>query len=105
MKSDFTGPVNIGSEEMVSINELAQIAIDISGKDIKITNIDGDQFLNKYGFKCPTGVRGRNSDNKLYKEKVGWESSMTLRDGMKKTYTWIQEMVNKKKYGKSSDSN
>jgi nucleoside-diphosphate-sugar epimerase len=105
MESDFTGPVNIGSEEMVSINELAQIAIDISGKDIKITNIDGDQFLNKYGFKCPTGVRGRNSDNKLYKEKVGWESSMTLRDGMKKTYTWIQEMVNKKKYGKSSDSN
>jgi hypothetical protein len=50
-------------------------------------------------------VRGRNSDNKLYKEKVGWESSMTLRDGMKKTYTWIQEMVNKKKYGKSSNSN
>jgi nucleoside-diphosphate-sugar epimerase len=90
---------------MVSINELAQIAIDISGKDIKITNIDGDEFVNKYGFKCPTGVRGRNSDNKLYKEKVGWESSMTLRDGMKKTYTWIQEMVNKKKYGKSSDSN
>jgi nucleoside-diphosphate-sugar epimerase len=105
MESDFTGPVNIGSEEMVSINELAQIAIDISGKDIKITNIDGDEFVNKYGFKCPTGVRGRNSDNKLYKEKVGWESSMTLRDGMKKTYTWIQEMVNKKKYGKSSDSN
>jgi nucleoside-diphosphate-sugar epimerase len=90
---------------MVSINELAQIAIDISGKDIKITNIDGDEFVNKYGFKCPTGVRGRNSDNKLYKEKVGWESSMTLRDGMKKTYTWIQEMVNKKKYGKSSNSN
>lgn len=105
MESDFTGPVNIGSEEMVSINELAQIAIDISGKDIKITNIDGDEFVNKYGFKCPTGVRGRNSDNKLYKEKVGWESSMTLRDGMKKTYTWIQEMVNKKKYGKSSNSN
>jgi len=106
MESDFTGPVNIGSEEMVSINELAQLAIDISGKDIKIINIDGDDFLNKYGFKCPIGVRGRNSDNKLYREKVGWESTLTLKDGMEKTYKWINEMVRKKKtYVKGSDSN
>jgi len=106
MESDFTGPVNIGSEEMVSINELAQLAIDISGKDIKIINIEGDDFLNKYGFKCPTGVRGRNSDNKLYKEKVGWESTLTLRDGMEKTYKWINEMVRQKKtYVKGSNSN
>jgi nucleoside-diphosphate-sugar epimerase len=106
MDSDFIGPVNIGSEEMVSINELAQLAIDISGKDIKIINIEGDDFLNKYGFKCPTGVRGRNSDNKLYKEKVGWESTLTLRDGMEKTYKWIDEMVRQKKtYVKGSNSN
>lgn len=106
MESDFTGPVNIGSEEMVSINELAQLAIDISGKDIKIINIDGDDFSNKYGFKCPIGVRGRNSDNKLYREKVGWESTLTLKDGMEKTYKWINEMVRKKKtHVKGSNSN
>jgi len=106
MESDFTGPVNIGSEEMVSINELAQLAINISGKNIKITNIDGDEFIKKYGFKCPTGVRGRNSDNKLYKEKVGWESTMSLKEGMEKTYEWINKMVQQKKtYVKISNSN
>jgi len=93
MESDFMGPVNIGSEEMVSINELAQMAIDISGKDISIKNIDGQEFIDKYGFKCPTGVRGRNSDNKLYKEKIGWEVSEPLLVGMKKTYAWINEKV------------
>ncbi|RKS26399.1 nucleoside-diphosphate-sugar epimerase [Flavobacterium endophyticum] len=93
MKSDFLGPVNIGSEEMVSINELAQMAIDLSGKDIKIKNIDGQEFIDKYGFKCPTGVRGRNSDNKLYKEKIGWEVSEPLKAGMVKTFSWINEMV------------
>jgi GDP-D-mannose 3',5'-epimerase len=71
MDSDFKGPVNIGSEEMVSINELAQMAIDISGKDLKIKNIQGEEFVTKYGFTCPLGVRGRNSDNKLYQEKIG----------------------------------
>jgi len=90
MKSEFIGPVNIGSEEMVSINQLAQMAIDISGKNIKIHNLGGQDFLDKYGFKCPTGVRGRNSDNKLYREKVGWEVSQPLIDGMKKTYEWIK---------------
>ena len=93
MKSDFLGPVNIGSEEMVSINQLAQMAIDISGKDVTIKNIGGQEFIDKYGFKCPTGVRGRNSDNRLYKEKVGWEVSEPLHDGMVKTFTWINEMV------------
>jgi nucleoside-diphosphate-sugar epimerase len=97
MESDFVEPVNIGSEEMVTINELAQIAIDLSGKDIKIKNIEGETFVNKYGFPCPLGVRGRNSDNKLYREKVGWESKLTLREGMEKTYSWIEEQVIKNK--------
>ena len=106
MESEFTEPVNIGSEEMVSMNELAQLVINISGKDVKITNIDGDEFFNKYGFKCPTGVRGRNSDNKLYKEKVGWESTMSLKEGMEKTYNWIDKMVHlKKTYAKITNSN
>ena len=93
-QDEFNGPVNIGSEEMVPINELAQIAIDCSGKDIKINNIDGQDFIDKYGFPCPLGVRGRNSDNKLYKEKLGWEPTMTLREGMAKTFEWINEQVN-----------
>lgn len=97
MESDFLGPVNIGSEEMVTINQLAQMAIDISGKDIKINNIGGQDFIDKYGFNCPVGVRGRNSDNKLYKEKVGWEVSQPLRTGMEKTYNWINNQVNEEK--------
>ena len=94
MKSNFLGPVNIGSEEMVSINELAQMAIDISGKNISIKNIYGEEFLNKYGFKCPVGVRGRNSDNTLFKEKIGWVVSEPLEKGMKDTYSWINNQVN-----------
>jgi len=94
MESDFIGPVNIGSEEMVSINQLAQMAIDISGKKVSIDNISGREFIDKYGFKCPTGVRGRNSDNKLYKEKVGWEVSQPLIDGMRKTFEWINAQTN-----------
>ena len=92
-QDEFNGPVNIGSEEMVTINELAQIAIDISGKNLKIKNIFGDEFYQKYGFKCPMGVRGRNSDNKLYKEKMGWEPTQSLKIGMVKTYTWINDKV------------
>ena len=95
MRQDkFIGPVNIGSEEKVTINQLAQMAIDISKKDVKLYNIDGDDFIDKYGFPCPVGVRGRNSDNKLYKEKMGWEVSMPLIDGMKKTYEWIKKQTN-----------
>jgi nucleoside-diphosphate-sugar epimerase len=96
MKSDFTGPVNIGSEEMVTINRLAELAIEISGKDITINNLGGQDFIDKYGFSCPTGVRGRNSDNKLYREKIGWEVSMSLREGMEKTFRWIDQQVNMK---------
>ena len=95
MQSDFTGPVNIGSEEMISINNFAQMAIDISGKNVIIHNIDGDEFKNKYGHPCPIGVNGRNSDNKLYQEKIGWSVSQPLIEGMKKTYSWIKEQVNK----------
>ncbi|MDA8734327.1 NAD-dependent epimerase/dehydratase family protein [Flavobacteriaceae bacterium] len=95
MNSKFMGPVNIGSEEMISINNLAQMAINISNKKIKIKNIDGQEFIDKYGFKCPLGVKGRNSDNKLYKSKIGWSVSETLIDGMKNTFTWIEEQVKK----------
>ncbi len=93
MEVNFTGPVNIGSEEMVTINELAQMAIDISGKNLNIRNILGEDFINKYGFKCPLGVRGRNSDNELYRKIVGWEVSRSLFDGMQKTYEWIEKQV------------
>lgn len=93
MQSTFQGPVNIGSEEMVTINQLAQMAIDISGKNIRIKNIMGQEFFDKYGFKCPVGVRGRNSDNRLYREKIGWEVSQPLREGMERTFHWINAQV------------
>lgn len=82
MNSDFTGPVNIGSEEMISINDFAQMAIDLSGKKLKIKNIEG-----------PTGVRGRNSDNKLLQEKLNWQPSLSLLEGMQKTYQWIEQQI------------
>jgi len=88
---DFQGPVNIGSEEMISINEFAQMAIDISGKHVKITNIQGQEFKDKYGFPCPIGVRGRNSDNSLIREKLGWDYEQPLKVGMEKTFKWIDE--------------
>ncbi len=98
MRQDsFSGPVNIGSEEMVTINDLANMAINLSGKSIAIHNIMGEEFMLKYGFRCPVGVRGRNSDNKLYRENIGWEVSMLLLEGMEKTYTWIKEQVEKNK--------
>jgi GDP-D-mannose 3',5'-epimerase len=96
MESDFEGPVNIGSEEMVTINQLASMAIAISEKEITIKNIDGEEFEHKYGFKCPLGVKGRNSDNKMYREKIGWEVSQPLSVGLKKTYQWIKSQVDKK---------
>ncbi len=94
MDSDFSGPVNIGSEEMVTINELAKMAIKLSGKNITVKNIYGDEFKEKYGFKCPTGVKGRNSDNKLYKEKINWVVSEPLISGLTLTYNWIDKNVN-----------
>jgi nucleoside-diphosphate-sugar epimerase len=93
---DFYGPVNIGSEVKVTINQLAEMAINISGKNIKINNLGGQDFIDKFGFACPTGVRGRNSDNKFYREKIGWEVSLPLKEGMIKTFNWINEQVNKK---------
>lgn len=85
MKSeDFIGPVNIGSEEMVTINELAEMVAKIAGKNITIKHIDG-----------PLGVRGRNSDNTLIKEKLGWAPSESLEKGLKRTYKWINEQIKK----------
>ena len=80
VQSDFTGPVNIGSEEMVSINQLVDIAAKVAGKEVEKNHIDG-----------PLGVRGRNSNNDLIREKLGWDYSMTLEEGIKKTYDWINE--------------
>jgi len=96
-QEEFYGPVNIGSEEMVTINQLAEMALKIADKKERsyIKNIAGEEFKNKYGFKCPVGVRGRNSDNKLYKEKMGWEVSTPLINGMTKTFEWINQQVNK----------
>lgn len=95
MRQDrFLGPVNIGSEEMVTINQLAKLAIEVSNKDISINNVEGDNFKAKYGFKCPVGVRGRNSDNKLYKQWIGWEPTQPLQEGIKKTFQWIQQQLN-----------
>jgi nucleoside-diphosphate-sugar epimerase len=95
MRQDkFLGPVNIGSEEMVTINQLAQMAITLSGKDTKINNLDGKGFFDKYGFEVPLGVKGRNSDNKLFKEKMGWEPSQSLYDGIEKTFKWINKQIN-----------
>jgi len=85
MQSDFTGPVNIGSEEMISINDFIDMIANIAGKTVHKNHIEG-----------PTGVRGRNSDNTLYKEKVGWEVSQPLKVGMQRTYRWIKEQIDKK---------
>lgn len=74
MDSDFTDPINIGSEEMVTINSLAKMIMDISGKTLTIKHIKG-----------PTGVRGRNSDNALLRKVMGWEPLMPLIEGLKKT--------------------
>ena len=82
-QEEFTGPVNIGSEEMVTINQLAEMAINLSGKQITIKNVPG-----------PLGVRGRNSDNRLYKEKMGWEVSTPLIEGLSETFNWINKQVN-----------
>jgi nucleoside-diphosphate-sugar epimerase len=84
VESDFSGPVNIGSEEMVSINELAEMAMKIGGKKLSIKHIDG-----------PLGVRGRSSDNRLIKEKLGWEPTQKLEDGLRLTYEWIAEQAKK----------
>ncbi|MDG3442658.1 NAD-dependent epimerase/dehydratase family protein [Nitrospirillum amazonense] len=84
MRSDFTGPVNIGSEEMVTIDGLIDRVAAIAGKRINKNHIPG-----------PTGVRGRNSDNRLIQEKLGWAPRTALNDGLQRTYTWINAQVEK----------
>ncbi len=82
MRSDFEGPLNIGSDEMVSINQLVDMVCDIAGKRLHKRHIPG-----------PTGVRGRNSDNRLIEEKIGWRPSAGLRVGLEKTYDWIEQQL------------
>ena len=81
-RSDWTGPVNIGSEEMVSINQLAQFVMDVADKKLEINHIPG-----------PLGVRGRNSHNDLYEKMLGWRPSQPLIEGINKTYPWIATQV------------
>jgi GDP-D-mannose 3',5'-epimerase len=95
-QEEFSGPVNIGSEEMVSINELAELAIKVSGKNINIKNLFGEEFKEKHGHACPLGVKGRNSDNTLYREKMGWESQKPLLEGISSTYEWVNQKVNER---------
>mgnify|MGYP005659833515 FL=1 len=87
MESDCTEPINIGSEEMVTINELVRIAAKVANKSIGRNHVDG-----------PLGVRGRNSNNDLIREKLGWDYEMTLEEGMKKTYEWVRWQVSKQIY-------
>jgi nucleoside-diphosphate-sugar epimerase len=82
VESEFSGPVNIGSEEMVTINQLAEMVMEIAGKKLTIRHIAG-----------PLGVRGRNSDNHMIAETLGWKPTRPLREGMEKTYGWIHEQV------------
>jgi nucleoside-diphosphate-sugar epimerase len=83
---DFIGPVNIGSEEMVTINELVEITARIANKEISKKHIDG-----------PLGVRGRNSDNTLIKQVLGWAPSITLKDGLTRTHAWLKDRVAEEK--------
>jgi len=85
MESEFLGPVNLGSEELISINNLAKTIMEIAGKNLKIKHVPG-----------PTGVRGRNSDNTLAREKLGWTPKTPLREGIEKTYRWIEDQIKKK---------
>jgi GDP-D-mannose 3',5'-epimerase len=82
MNSTFPGPVNIGSEEMVTINQMAKMIMGIAGKKLGIKHVSG-----------PTGVRGRNSDNMLIRAELGWEPTMRLQQGLARTYTWIEGQV------------
>jgi nucleoside-diphosphate-sugar epimerase len=82
MDSDFMGPVNIGSEEMVTINELVDTAAKVSGKEVSKIHIDG-----------PLGVRGRNSNNDIIRKELDWDYSQTLEEGIRKTYDWICSQI------------
>jgi nucleoside-diphosphate-sugar epimerase len=82
MESDFCGPVNIGSEEMITINGLAEMTMGNAGKRLSLHHIPG-----------PLGVRGRNSDNRLIAEKLGWAPSRSLTEGLERTYRWVEQQV------------
>jgi len=86
MRSEWTGPVNIGSEEMVSIDKLAEMVMNLAGKNLSLNHVPG-----------PLGVRGRNSDNNLIFEKLGWKPSKPLIEGLRVTYSWIELMVQQAK--------
>jgi GDP-D-mannose 3',5'-epimerase len=90
MRSDVREPINLGSEEMVSMNDMAQMVLEFAGKkDTKLHHIPG-----------PEGVRGRNSDNTLIREKLGWAPAISLRDGLKRTFDWIKvQLENEKSQG------
>ena len=88
MRSDFIGPVNIGSDEMVSINRLAELVMNIAGKSLSLRHMPG-----------PLGVRGRNSDNRLIAKKLGWQPTRPLLEGLEKTYSWIESQVSESKTG------
>jgi nucleoside-diphosphate-sugar epimerase len=82
MKSNYIEPINIGSDHIISMNDLTKLVIQLADKRAGIKNIPG-----------PQGVRGRTSDNTLIKEKLGWAPSQPLSDGLKKTYKWIQSQM------------
>merc|ERR1719384_1748348 len=86
MNSDYAKPLNLGTEEMVSMNDFAKIALSFENKVMPIKHIPG-----------PQGVRGRNSDNTLIRETLGWEPLTPIEDGLKTTYFWIKEQVDKEK--------
>ena len=87
MDSDFLGPVNIGSEEMVTINDLVKITAKVASKAVSRRHV----------MDAPLGVRGRNSNNDLVREKLGWDYEQTLEEGIRKTYAWIEEQVQSRK--------
>ena len=88
MDSDFIGPVNIGSEEMVTINQLVD----------KVAKVSGKAVSKRHKLDAPLGVRGRNSNNDLIREAIGWDYTMTLEEGLSKTYAWIDEQVKKENF-------
>lgn len=82
LRSEFPGPVNIGSEEMVSITGFAHMIMEVANKPVRLRHVEG-----------PTGVRGRNSDNRLIQERLGWKPSMRLEEGLRRTYAWVDAQV------------
>jgi GDP-D-mannose 3',5'-epimerase len=86
MDSNFIGPVNIGSEEMVTINQLVETAAKVSGKEVH----------RQHKLDAPLGVRGRNSNNDVIRRELGWDYQQTLEEGIRKTYNWISEQIAKK---------